>query len=233
LSTQDEDDELNAELDAAEAAAGQAEAEGESEAEREKRRKKGDLSDEVAARWSPERLLQMVAGRAGRGERLDEATRQKFERRLGVDLSGVRIYTGEFAEEVTRAHTAEAVTIGNTGMILMSGTPERSMGTTAGQALLAHELTHVAQAQQGMFRSAPGEDTPEFAQEHEAEASEAEAEEHQQAAGGGGGGGGGSPGEGDEDKDEQKEKVIDRVLDMFADQMRSDMIRGRRQPRRA
>ena len=214
-----EDEELQAELD-------QAEADG------ERRKGKVDLSEEIARRWDPERLLKMVSARAGRGERLDEATRQKFERRLGVDLSGVRVYTGEFAEEVTRAHTAEAVTIGNTGMILMSGTPERSMGTTAGQALLAHELTHVAQAQQGMFRSAPGEAVPEFAQEHEDEAAEAEAAEHHEASGGGAAAAAGGPGEAQEDEDEKHQKILERVLDMFTDQMRSDMIRGRRLPRR-
>ena len=42
-----------------------------------------------------------------------------------------------FAEEMTRAHSAEALTIGTTGMVLMSGTPDRSMATSDGQALLA------------------------------------------------------------------------------------------------
>ena len=215
-----EDEELQAELDAAE---------GDSEEARKRRRDKGDLSDEIVRRWDPERLLSMVASRAGRGERLDEGTRQKFERRMGVDLSAVRIYTGEFAEEVTRAHTAEAVTIGNTGMILMSGTPERSMATTAGQALLAHELTHVAQAQDGMLRSAPGQGVPEFAQEHEHAAEQAEAHEHHAAAGGG-------HGEKDAAKEkaneEQHKQVLERVIDLFAEQMRSDLMRAGRHPHR-
>jgi hypothetical protein len=210
VSTQDEDEELHAELDAAEAAAD----ESESDDEREKRRKKGNLSEEVAARWSPERLLQMVAGRAGRGERLDEQTRQKFERRLGVDLSGVRLYTGEFAEEVTKAHTAEAVTIGNTGMILMSGTPERSMGTTAGQALLAHELTHVAQAQRGLhfaLEDGGGQDAP-----HEKAAEKVESEAYAAETGGGGKGGGKGGGGGAD----LERMIIERVFEIAQEEMR-------------
>jgi hypothetical protein len=215
-----EDEELEAELDAANGE--------ESEADRQRRRDKGDLSAEIARRWDPDQLLRLVAGRAGRGERLDEATRQKFERRMGVDLSGVRVYTGEFAEEVTRAHTAEAVTIGNTGMILMSGTPERSMGTTAGEALLAHELTHVAQAQQGMF----GKGSDELGNEaEEREAEQAEETEHQEAAGGGQKGESSSAAA-DEEQAAQREQVVLRVLDMFAAQVRSEIMRGGGSPRR-
>src|SRR5262245_43727755 len=81
----------------------------------------GTLSDEIAKKWDPERLLRLVSKQAGRGEKLDQTTRAKFEGRLGVDLSRVRIYTGEFAQQMTKAHRAEALTIGNTGMILMSG----------------------------------------------------------------------------------------------------------------
>src|SRR5690606_33446346 len=114
----------------------------------------------------------------------DATTRAGFERKLGVDLGNVRIYTGEFAEQVTRQHSAEAVTVGGTGMILMSGTPDRSPVTAAGQALLAHELTHVAQSARGVYRSAPGERAPLATEEHEAEAEAAEAQVLQEEAGG-------------------------------------------------
>src|SRR5688500_5108029 len=98
----------------------------------------GTLSDEIAKKWDPERLLRLVSKSAGRGEKLDHSTRSKFEARLGVDLSRVRIYSGEFAQQMTRQHRAEALTIGNTGMILMSGTSDLSPESTSGQALLAH-----------------------------------------------------------------------------------------------
>src|SRR5262245_24540915 len=115
----------------------------------------------------------MLSKRAGKGERLDHSIRQKYEKRFGVDLGHVRIYTGEFAEEFNRQRSAYAVTIGSTGMILMGGSPEKSMGSTAGQALLAHELTHVAQAEKGVHRSAYGGAMP-FTSEHEAAAESVE-----------------------------------------------------------
>ena len=139
------------------------------------------LTDELAKKYDPERLLRMVSRRAGKGERLDQSIREKYEKRFGVDLGHVRIYTGEFAEEFNRQRSAYAVTIGSTGMILMGGSPEKSMGSAAGQALLAHELTHVAQAHKGLHKSGFGGGMP-FASEHEAEA---EAVEHSVAEAGG------------------------------------------------
>ena len=134
------------------------------------------LADELFARYDPERLLRMVARRAGRGDSLDHQLRAKYERRFGVDLSHVRIYTGEFAEEFNRQRNAHAVTIGSTGMILMGGSTDRSMASSHGQALLAHELTHVAQAQRGVHRSAKVDGHLPFAEEHEVEAEEVEAQ---------------------------------------------------------
>ena len=139
------------------------------------------LTDELARKYDPERLLRMVSRRAGRGEQLEYSIRAKYERRFGVDLGHVRIYTGEFAEEFNRQRGAYAVTVGSTGMILMGGSPEKSMGSASGQALLAHELTHVAQAQGGLHRKSFDGGMP-FAAEHEAEA---EAVEQSVAASGG------------------------------------------------
>lgn len=128
------------------------------------------LTDELARKYDPERLLRMLSKRAGKGERLDHSIRQKYEKRFGVDLGHVRIVTGEFAEEFNRQRSAYAVTIGSTGMILMGGSPDKSMASASGQALLAHELTHVAQAQRGLHRKATSGGGMPFAQEHEAEA---------------------------------------------------------------
>ena len=127
------------------------------------------LTDELARKYDPERLLRMLSKRAGKGEPLDYSIRQKYEKRFGVDLGHVRIYTGEFAEEFNRQRGAYAVTVGSTGMILMGGSPEKSMARASGQALLAHELTHVAQAQRGLHYSAPSGGMT-FTKEHEPEA---------------------------------------------------------------
>lgn len=188
-----------------------------------------EISDEIARKYNPERLLRMIAGRAGRGESLDHSLRSKYERRFGVDLGHVRIYTGEFAEEFNRKRDAYAVTIGSTGMILMGGSPEKSMGSASGQALLAHELTHVAQqarhAGGGLHRKAT-QDLP-FTEEHEAEAESVEAEEAQ--------GGGGTRGAADagsakmkakEDREQKLEEIRKRVLEMAADAARSQYARN-------
>jgi hypothetical protein len=140
------------------------------------------LTDELARKYDPERMLRMVSRRAGKGERLDHSIRAKYEKRFGVDLGHVRVYSGEFAEEFNRKRNAYAVTIGSTGMILMGGSPDKSMGSAAGQALLAHELTHVAQAHKGLHRKASFSGGMPFTEEHEAEA---ESVEHSVAEGGG------------------------------------------------
>lgn len=143
-----------------------------------------ELARDIAKRWDPERLLKLVATRAGKGEALDASLRARYEQKLGVDLSHVRVYTGAFAEEFNKQRNADAVTIGGTGMILMGGTTDRPMESASGQALLAHELTHVAQAERGVHRRGRGVDMELATEEHEAEAEQAEAEEMQHQQGG-------------------------------------------------
>jgi hypothetical protein len=137
-----------------------------------------DLTDALARKYDPERMLRMVSKRAGRGNALEHSVRAKYEKRFGVDLGHVRIYSGEFAEEFNRQRNAYAVTVGATGMIMMGNSPEKSMASAQGQALLAHELTHVAQqakgAGGGLHRKATFEDAMPFAAEHETEADEVE-----------------------------------------------------------
>jgi len=193
------------------------------------------LTDELARKYDPERMLRMISRRAGRGEQLEHSLRQKYERRLGVDLGHVRIYTGEFAEEFNRKRNAYAVTVGATGMILMGGSPDKSMGSVAGQALLAHELTHVAQAKGGLHRKAQG--MP-MAFDHADEAA-AEQEEAKVTAGQG------DPGEetkaandaaGAETASKEAlelalEQITARVTDLAADAARSHAWRNGRQRR--
>jgi hypothetical protein len=186
------------------------------------------LTEEIERRWDPERLLRVVARRAGRGERLDASTRAYFERKLGADLSGVRVYTGAFAEEVAKAHGAEAVTIGTTGMILMRGSPDKSMATSSGRALLAHELTHVAQEQRGVHRDARFGGAPPLAtEEHETEArTMAHEEQH---------GGGAQQRDAQADEEAKKaveEKIRKRVLEMFAEEERIRLMRNGKPPYR-
>lgn len=185
-----------------------------------------DISDEIARKYDPERLLKMIAGRAGRGESLDHSVRSKYEKKFGVDLGHVRIYSGEFAEEFNRRRDAHAVTVGATGMILMGGSPEKSMGSSAGQALLAHELTHVAQqarhAGGGLHRKAT-QDMP-FTEEHEAEAEAVEAEEGQGASRAAADAGSARL-RAEEDLEQKLEEIRNRVLEMAADAARTQYAR--------
>ncbi len=145
----------------------------EKEEEEKRRRQNRTLDQDIARRYDPGRLSKVVVEGAGRGERLDLATRSQMERILpGNDFSKVRIFRGAFAEEITQRHKADAVTIANTGMILVRESARSAPGTTSGQALLAHELTHVAQAQRGMHFALEG-GGGEGAHEHEAQAVEA------------------------------------------------------------
>jgi hypothetical protein len=182
------------------------------------------LTDEIAKKYDPDRLLRMVSSRAGKGQSLDHDVRAKYERRFGVDLGHVRVITGEFAEEFNKQRQAYAVTVGGTGMILMGGSADKGMHTRAGQALLAHELTHVAQQRRGLYNK---DFDATHAQEHEEEAEEIEAEIE---AGGDGSGAplpheAGSSGKKGKQK-EQAEQIIEKVMDMVAEAHRSNWMRN-------
>jgi len=76
------------------------------------------------------------------GEPLEATTRSRMEGFLGYDLKDVRVHRGPVAEELSCRLDARAFTLG--GHIF--GPPENlDVSTGEGQALLAHELTHVIQ----------------------------------------------------------------------------------------
>jgi hypothetical protein len=118
--------------------------------EAEEKRRLVDLAQEVSRRYDPSRLGKLAIAGAGRAEKLDDDTRRRMEARLGGSFGDVRVLRGAFADRVTRRHGADALTIGATGLILMRDTPRTNPRTPEGRAVLAHELTHVQQAKQGM-----------------------------------------------------------------------------------
>ena len=180
-----------------------------------------DLSDDIVRKWDPERLLRAIARRQGRGQPLDETTRRKYERKFGIDLGHVKVYTGDFAKRVTDRHNANAVTIGNTGMILLGSSPDKAMGTRAGQALLAHELTHVKQAQSRMqFKGGPLELA------HPENEDEAEEVEQEELAGEGDGESETSKAEKLKIRRQQRRAVMDRVFELFAETERMYKLRS-------
>jgi hypothetical protein len=194
------------------------------------------LTDELAKKYDPERLLKIIGKRAGKGQSLDATLRNRYERKFGVDLGHVRVFTGEFAEEFNKQRGSYAVTVGGTGMILMGNSPEKSIASASGQALLAHELTHVAQQQRGLGGGLHRKAVIEmpFAEEHEQEADAVEQEEHHEAMGAasqaealgqaqkGAEGQGGSV----EKLKEKIEKIKERVLEMMADAARTQAMRN-------
>jgi hypothetical protein len=143
-------------------------------AEEERKQRALALSQEIAQRWEPSRLSKFVVGGAGSGEKLDLGTQSEMERRLGGRFADVRVFRGPFAEAVTKAHRADAVTIANTGMILVREGPRSDPKTALGKALLAHELTHVSQAQRGLHFALEGGESQGAPHEQEAEAVEHE-----------------------------------------------------------
>jgi hypothetical protein len=187
-----------------------------------------ELTDELAKKYDPERLLKMFSKRVGRGESLDHSIRAKYEKRFGVDLGHVRVVTGEFAEEINKKRDAYAVTVGGTGMILMGSSPDKAMGTRAGEALLAHELTHVAQARRGLHNRGA---TPDFTHADEIEAHEVEHEvEHGDPDGQGAGNATQKAADAakaaGEARKEQLEKIKARVLEMMGEAARNQYVRN-------
>lgn len=82
-----------------------------------------------------------VRGRAD-GRSLEANTRARFESFFGADLGSVRIHTGEQADRANREIGADAFTSGTD--VFFARNAYRP-GTSAGDWLLAHELTHAVQ----------------------------------------------------------------------------------------
>ena len=125
-----------------------------------------------------------------------------------------------FAEAVTRHHKADAVTIANTGMILVREGPRANTQSAQGKALLAHELTHVKQAQQGLhFAKTDGGDgnAP-----LEAEAHAAEAATYADETGGAGGGAAG----GGANAAELEKQIIEKTIELIERECEFDRWRS-------
>ena len=100
--------------------------------------------DESAVRTSSVAadLKGRIESRLGHGSNLDAGTRSFMEDRLGADLGGVRVHTGNDASQLNRDLSAKAFTIGQD---IFFGEGHYQPDTDSGRRLLAHELVHVAQ----------------------------------------------------------------------------------------
>ncbi len=92
-----------------------------------------------------------LAANRGAGAPLPDTTRVKMETGLGADFSGVRVHTGAEAAGLNQELGAQAFTH---GADVYMGAGKYSPSSSAGQHLLAHELTHVVQ-QGGAVQRAP------------------------------------------------------------------------------
>lgn len=78
----------------------------------------------------------------GGGAPLPQADRSFFEPRFGSDFSAVRVHSDAGANDVASSVHARAFTVGRD---IVFGAGEYRPGTSSGNSLLAHELTHVVQ----------------------------------------------------------------------------------------
>jgi len=101
------------------------------------------------------------------GQPLDTATRGFMEPRFGHDFSQVRVHTDARAGESAEAVNAQAYTVGR-DVVFAPGQYQPT--TEAGNAVLAHELSHVVQQDGVTNYSADTISHPSDSSEHEADA---------------------------------------------------------------
>ncbi|MBE9514412.1 MAG: DUF4157 domain-containing protein [Chloroflexi bacterium] len=87
-------------------------------------------------------LAAQIRSLKGGGRPLPPSVRDFFEPRFSQDFSQVRIHTDARAAELARTVDARAFTVGRD---IMFGAGQYEPGTSEGEKLLAHELTHVVQ----------------------------------------------------------------------------------------
>lgn len=114
--------------------------------EEQVRRKEASSAGEVQAVDAAP--VHAVAGRPGTP--LDAPTRAFFEMRFGRDLGGVRVHTDADATQSARSVNALAYTLGSS---VVFGAGQYAPESASGRRLLAHELAHVVQQQDGAARA--------------------------------------------------------------------------------
>lgn len=78
----------------------------------------------------------------GSGQPLHDGVRSSMEGAFGADFSGVNVHTGPQSDALNRSLNARAFT---TGKDIFFGKGQYNPGSSGGQELIAHELTHTVQ----------------------------------------------------------------------------------------
>lgn len=95
-------------------------------------------------------IAKRIGELSGRGQPLSASARAFYEPRFGHDFGQVRVHVGTEASRLAHSVQAKAFTVGRD---VVFGHGYFQPGTSAGQRLMAHELTHVLQQQEGLSRS--------------------------------------------------------------------------------
>lgn len=114
----------------------------------EKKKEDDNAAPTVMAKHEPgddgpaDILSDQLQRKKGNGQAMAPATQKDMSRKIGADLSGVRIHTGSDAVAMTKQLHAQAFTHGND---IYFNEGKYNTGSRDGNKLLAHELTHVVQ----------------------------------------------------------------------------------------
>jgi hypothetical protein len=108
-----------------------------------------------------------IAQTRGGGQRLDDNSREKIGGALGDSLDDVKVHTDDHANSLANSVSARAFT---TGSDVYFAKDEYNPGSSGGQELLAHELTHVVQQRDASSAGPLTVSQPGDALENEAEA---------------------------------------------------------------
>jgi hypothetical protein len=103
-----------------------------------------DIDDETAGRINQAR---------GQGQPLDNATQEQMGAAMGQDFSSVRVHTSPESDDLNQQLGAKAFT---TGQDIHFREGAYDPGSSSGQELIAHELTHVVQQGSGAVKGGSG-----------------------------------------------------------------------------
>ena len=115
---------------------------------------RGVEEEEASKRGNRSGQLANLLHDSGTGHPLDTETQARMSEHLGYDLSTVRIHDDTRAHRANEILTARAFTRGRD---IFLGEAAPSLRSSQGQALLAHELTHVVQQASGQPIQTAGE----------------------------------------------------------------------------
>lgn len=112
------------------------------ECEEEKLQKKSEPSSQTA----PSNIESNLNSSGSSGNLLPAATREQMESSFGADFSGVKIHNDSTSVQMNESLNAQAFTHGSD---IYFNAGKYNTNNTAGRHLLAHELTHVVQQNEG------------------------------------------------------------------------------------